>query len=88
METHSATAVIENGKATLWASTQTPFPLKQQVAQALGFTQQNVRVITPYVGGGFGGKSAGAAGPRSRPAGEDYRQTRPGGLGPRRGILL
>ena len=59
METHSATAVIENGKATLWASTQTPFPLKQQVAQALGFTQQNVRVITPYVGGGFGGKTAG-----------------------------
>jgi nicotinate dehydrogenase subunit B len=59
METHSATAAIENGKATLWASTQTPFPLKQQVAQALGFTQENVRVITPYVGGGFGGKSAG-----------------------------
>jgi isoquinoline 1-oxidoreductase len=59
METHSATAVIEDGKATLWASTQTPFPLKQQVAQALGFTAQNVRIITPYVGGGFGGKSGG-----------------------------
>jgi isoquinoline 1-oxidoreductase len=29
------------------------------VAQALGFTPQNVRVITPYVGGGFGGKSEG-----------------------------
>jgi nicotinate dehydrogenase subunit B len=59
METHSATCAIENGKATLWVSTQTPFPLKQQVAQALGFTQQNVRIVTPYVGGGFGGKSAG-----------------------------
>jgi isoquinoline 1-oxidoreductase len=59
METHSATAAIKNGKATLWVSTQTPFPLKQQVAQALGFTSQNVRIITPYVGGGFGGKSAG-----------------------------
>ena len=59
METHSATAMIEDGKATLWASTQTPFPLKQQVAQALGFTPQNVRIITPYVGGGFGGKTAG-----------------------------
>ncbi|MBM3748059.1 MAG: xanthine dehydrogenase family protein molybdopterin-binding subunit, partial [Acidobacteria bacterium] len=58
METHSAVAVIENGKATVWASTQTPFPVQQQVAQALGFTPQNVRVITPYVGGGFGGKSA------------------------------
>ena len=58
LETHSATATIEGGKATIWASTQTPFPVKQQVAQALGFTPQNVRVITPYVGGGFGGKSA------------------------------
>jgi isoquinoline 1-oxidoreductase len=58
METHSATASIENGKATVWAGTQTPFPVKQQVAQALGFAPENVRIVTPYVGGGFGGKSA------------------------------
>jgi isoquinoline 1-oxidoreductase len=58
METHSAVAMIEGGKVTVWASTQTPFPVKQQVAQALGLPQQNVRVVTPYVGGGFGGKSA------------------------------
>jgi nicotinate dehydrogenase subunit B len=58
METHSATAMIEGGKATVWVGTQTPFPVQQQVAQALGFTPQNVRVITPYVGGGFGGKSS------------------------------
>ncbi|MBZ5727607.1 MAG: molybdopterin-dependent oxidoreductase [Acidobacteriia bacterium] len=59
METHSATAVIENGKATVWASTQAPFGVKQQVAQALGFTPPNVRIVAPYVGGGFGGKSGG-----------------------------
>ncbi len=58
LETHSAVAAIEGGKVTVWAGTQTPFPLKQQVAQALGLPQQNVRVVTPYVGGGFGGKSA------------------------------
>lgn len=58
IETHSATASFENGKATVWASTQTPFPVKQQVAQALGIAPGNVHVITPYVGGGFGGKSA------------------------------
>ncbi len=58
METHSALAAIDGGKITVWASTQTPFPLKQQVARALGMAQQNVRVVTPYVGGGFGGKSA------------------------------
>ena len=58
LETHSAVAMIEDGKVTVWAGTQTPFPVKQQVAQALGLPQQNVRVVTPYVGGGFGGKSA------------------------------
>ncbi len=60
METHSATAVVENGKAVIWAGTQAPFSLRQQVAQALGLTAQNVRVITSYVGGGFGGKSSAA----------------------------
>ncbi len=59
IETHSATAQIEGGKATVWASTQTPFPLRNQVAQALGMPVEAVRIITPYVGGGFGGKSAG-----------------------------
>ena len=58
METHSAVATIEDGKLTVWASTQTPFPVRQQVAQAVGLAPENVRVITPYVGGGFGGKSA------------------------------
>ncbi len=58
METHSATANVENGKATVWAGTQTPFSVKQQVAQALGMVADNVRVVAPYVGGGFGGKSA------------------------------
>jgi len=58
METHSATATIENDKVTVWAGTQTPFSVKQQVAQALRLAPENVRVITPYVGGGFGGKSA------------------------------
>jgi len=58
METHSAVAAVENGRVTVWASTQTPFPLKSQVAQALKLTPDKVRIITPFVGGGFGGKSA------------------------------
>jgi CO/xanthine dehydrogenase Mo-binding subunit len=58
IETHSALAMMENGKITVWASTQTPFPLKQQVSQALGMPPDHVRVIASYVGGGFGGKSA------------------------------
>jgi CO/xanthine dehydrogenase Mo-binding subunit len=58
LETHTAVAMIEGGRLTVWASTQTPFPLHQQLAREVGFAAENVRVITPYVGGGFGGKSA------------------------------
>ena len=58
MEPHAAVAAVENGKVTVWAGTQTPFPLKNQIMQALRLPAEKVRVITPYVGGGFGGKSA------------------------------
>jgi nicotinate dehydrogenase subunit B len=58
IETHSALASFENGKVTVWSSTQTPFPLREQIAQALKLPQADVRVIVPYVGGGFGGKTA------------------------------
>jgi len=57
VETHSALAKIEGNKLTLWASTQTPFALKDAAASLLGFPAQNVRVITPFIGGAFGGKS-------------------------------
>jgi nicotinate dehydrogenase subunit B len=59
IETHTALARLEDGTMTVWASTQTPFPNQQAIAQAIGFAKENVRVITPFVGGGFGGKSAG-----------------------------
>jgi len=57
LETHSALAKIEDDAATVWASTQRPFGLQEELAQALGFAQEKVHVITPFVGGGFGGKS-------------------------------
>ncbi|MBZ5639968.1 MAG: molybdopterin-dependent oxidoreductase [Acidobacteriia bacterium] len=59
MEPHSAAAEMKEGKLTIWASTQTPFPTRDRIARMLGLDEKNVRVITPYVGGGFGGKSAG-----------------------------
>ncbi len=58
IEPHSAVAAVENGKVTVWAGTQTPFSVKNQLMQALRLPAEKVRVITPYVGGGFGGKSA------------------------------
>jgi isoquinoline 1-oxidoreductase len=59
IETHSAVARIEGGEATVWASTQTPFGLRDMVAEALGMPEEKVRILTPFVGGGFGGKSGG-----------------------------
>ncbi len=57
METHTAVAAVENGKVTVWAGTQSPFGLKGQIVSALALPAERVRVITPYIGGGFGGKS-------------------------------
>ncbi|MFC1500214.1 molybdopterin cofactor-binding domain-containing protein [Candidatus Zixiibacteriota bacterium] len=59
MEPHTATAQFKDGRVTVWASTQTPFPDQQMVARATGLPQEDVRIITPYVGGGFGGKTSG-----------------------------
>jgi CO/xanthine dehydrogenase Mo-binding subunit len=58
MEPHTALAKMEGDRLTIWASTQTPFPLQDAAASLLGMPAANVRVITPFVGGGFGGKSA------------------------------
>ena len=57
METHSALAQIEGDKATVWASTQNPFGARGEIAESIGFPPEKVRVITPFVGGGFGGKT-------------------------------
>jgi len=57
MEPHAAVAKIDGDKATVWASTQNPFGARDEVARALGFPSGSVRVITPFVGGGFGGKT-------------------------------
>jgi nicotinate dehydrogenase subunit B len=57
METHTALAQIKGDKATVWASTQNPFGAQGEIARAIGFPTKNVRVITPFVGGGFGGKT-------------------------------
>ena len=59
MEPHTAVAEVSNGKATVWSSTQAPFMQREQIARAIEFRPEDVRVITPYVGGGFGGKTPG-----------------------------
>jgi len=58
-EPHTAVAQVEGGRATVWASTQSPFRAQQEVARTLGLPEADVRVITPFVGCGFGGKNQG-----------------------------
>jgi nicotinate dehydrogenase subunit B len=58
-EPHTAVVQIEGDRATVWASTQSPFRAQGEIAQTLGIPAANVRVITPFVGCGFGGKNQG-----------------------------
>jgi carbon-monoxide dehydrogenase large subunit len=46
------------GKLTLWASSQGPFTMRAQLAAAFKLPMSKVRVISHYVGGGFGSKSS------------------------------
>lgn len=62
IETHTAVAEFKDGQMTVWASTQSPFGLRNEIAQALRLSASKVRIITPFVGGGFGGKSENSQG--------------------------
>jgi nicotinate dehydrogenase subunit B len=57
IEPHTALATFEGDKLTVWASTQSPFGLQDTLVRELGMSLDKVRVITPFLGGGFGGKA-------------------------------
>ena len=57
IEPHTAVVQVEGKKTTIWASTQSPFGARDDVAEALGCPAEDVRVIPSFVGGGFGGKT-------------------------------
>ena len=57
MEPHTTVALWEAGDLTLYESTQGPHWARGTVAQVLGLDPNRVRVIAPYVGGGFGSKT-------------------------------
>jgi len=57
IEPHAAVVHVEGEKATVWPSSQTPFRARDEVAEALGIPTENVHVISPFIGGGFGGKT-------------------------------
>jgi len=41
---------------TVWSTTQAPLPLRGSIARNMNLVENQVRVITPYIGGGFGPK--------------------------------
>jgi carbon-monoxide dehydrogenase large subunit len=58
IETHTSIALSEkSGQVTLWASSQSPFAMRDMIAQGLDIPHNKLRVIAPMVGGGFGGKA-------------------------------
>jgi xanthine dehydrogenase YagR molybdenum-binding subunit len=56
LETHGNTVSATNDGVTCWASTQGIFSVRDGLASYLDVSQEKVRVITDYMGGGFGAK--------------------------------
>ena len=56
MEPHASIASWDGDKVTLWTSNQMINWGKKDVAKTLGIPPENVRLDSPFVGGGFGGK--------------------------------
>jgi hypothetical protein len=56
MEPHASMAIWEGDKLTLYTANQMIDWGKGDMAKTLGIPKENVRLISPYIGGGFGGK--------------------------------
>lgn len=61
IEVHGAVGLYDySGRLTVWTASQSPHTQRHLFAETLaplGFEHKDIRVITPYVGGGFGGKA-------------------------------
>lgn len=56
LELHATTAIWEGPTLTLYDSTQGVVNLRSVLAQMFGMPKENVRVISKFIGSGFGGK--------------------------------
>jgi isoquinoline 1-oxidoreductase len=62
LEPRAAVAEWTDGKLTVWTGTQNPFGCRSELARAFHLGDQQVRVIVPDFGSGFGGKHTGETG--------------------------
>ncbi len=58
MEPHATIAAWDGDKLTLWTAIQLVAWGVRDVARTLGIARENIRIVSPYVGGGFGGKGS------------------------------
>ena len=61
LEPRAAVAEWEDGKLTVWTGTQRPFGVRSQLAETFAIPEEQVRVIVPDTGSGYGGKHQGDA---------------------------
>ena len=59
LEPRAAVAEWVDGKLTVWAGTQRPFGVQEELAEAFRMDKKNIRVIMPDTGSGYGGKHSG-----------------------------
>jgi len=58
LEPHASLATCDStGKITLWTTTQIPFLLRRDLSRLLDIPLSKIRIIKPFIGGGFGGKA-------------------------------
>jgi CO/xanthine dehydrogenase Mo-binding subunit len=57
MEPHTTVARWEDNEVTVWSSCQHPFLVRAELADQFNLPVTDVRVVVPYLGGGFGSKS-------------------------------
>jgi len=56
IEPRAILAEWQGDHVTIWSSTQVPFGVRSGVAETLGMPLNQIRVIVPHLGGGFGAK--------------------------------
>lgn len=56
IEPRGCLAVYEGGRLAVYATTQNPFRVREDLSSVLGIPVERVRVVSPHVGGGFGVK--------------------------------
>ncbi len=56
MEPHATAAVWDGDNLTVYDATQSVYGNRSAIATMLGIQQDKVRLISPFIGGGFGSK--------------------------------